>query len=238
MNLSKNYRQIEQQLGDLCQKENGKAKVLILPVSKRKPASDIRTLYDIGVRHFAENYLQEAQQKMDELSDCTEIQWHYIGKIQSKKCKYLAKQMAWVHTLDSLKQAILLDQHAEKSHRVKPLNVCIQVNLHQEKQKNGLSPNEITTFAQQIAIFPHLCLRGLMLIGQFGLTESQQIDAFKHMQKLFSMTQQRLKVIENGEAMVDSFDTLSMGMSDDWQNAVANGATIIRLGTTIFGARE
>ena len=234
-----NYRHIEQQISSLKQANHKIGDVLIVPVSKRKPAEDIRALYEIGVRDFAENYLQEAQQKIEQLSDCTEIQWHYIGKIQSKKCKYLARQMAWVHTVDDFKQATLLDNHCAQCTRVSLLNVCIQVNLHQEEQKNGVAPSELASLSQKIASLNNIRLRGLMLIGKFGLPENEQIESFKQMQKLFQICKRRLQLMENENTNpAENFDTLSMGMSDDWQNALTNGSTIIRLGTTIFGKRE
>ena len=241
-NVIENYRNIEQQLSQLQQNlpnsPNNKGNALILPVSKRKPAENIRQLYSAGVRHFAENYLQEAQQKQQQLKDCAAIQWHYIGKIQSKKCKHLAQQMAWVHTVDSFKQATLLDSHCAQANRKNTLNVCIQVNLHQEEQKNGVAPNEVASLCGQIATLAHLRLRGLMLIGKFGLTTEQQIESFSSMRKLFHICQQRLKLNNDENDLAQYFDTLSMGMSDDWQTAVTHGSTIIRLGTTIFGQRD
>lgn len=233
--IADNYRHIERQLISLCQAHNLPDRPLILPVSKRKPVADIRTLYDIGVRDFAENYWQEAQLKVDQLSDYTDIRWHYIGKIQSKKCKHLARQMAWVHTVDDIKQAVLLDKYSGQYTRREPLNVCIQVNLHEESQKNGVTIGEVPLLTQQVATLSYLRLRGLMLIGQFGLSKEEKIASFIHMQELFDSCKSRLA--SEGKS-VGFFDTLSMGMSADWCLAMTHGATIVRLGTTIFGARD
>ena len=197
----------------------------LLAVSKKQPAEAIRELYTQGQRDFGESYWQEAEQKLSALSDLA-IQWHFIGPLQSNKTGVIANYFQWVHSLDREKIAHRLN--AARSLDLPPLNVCIQVNIDQESAKSGILPQDLMALAATIADLPRLRLRGLMCIPKPNTEFELQRHAFHRLEQL----QQQL--------LAEGFkvDTLSMGMSGDWQAAIAEGSTIIRLGTAIFGPRQ
>ena len=199
--------------------------VQLLAVSKKQPSDAIAEAYAAGQRLFGENYAQEMAEKAQVLNDLA-IEWHFIGPIQSNKTKLIAQTAAWVHSIENLKIAQRLNEQipAEKA----PLNVCIQVNISHETSKSGLAAHEVLALAQQIANLPNLRLRGLMAIPAPETDFSQQRAAFAQLRQL----QQQLN--QQGFHL----DTLSMGMSDDLEAAIAEGATIVRIGTAIFGARQ
>lgn len=198
--------------------------VKLLAVSKSQSPEKILTLYHAGQRAFGENYLQEALAKMESLKNY-DIEWHFIGAIQSNKIREMAAHFDWVHSVDSLKIAERLN--AQRPTNFPPLNICIQVNINEEPQKSGVSFETLEALALAIAKFDRLQLRGLMAIPAPMKDFDTQVAVY---QKLYQ-AQQRL--IEQGL----SLDTLSMGMSADWEAAVAAGSTMIRLGTAIFGPR-
>jgi pyridoxal phosphate enzyme (YggS family) len=198
------------------------ASVGLLAVSKTKPASDLREAYDAGLRDFGENYLQEALAKQAELSDLPLI-WHFIGPIQSNKTRAIAENFAWVHSVDRLKIAQRLSE--QRPPELPPLNICIQVNVSGEASKSGCSPEDLPALAQAINALPHLKLRGLMAIPEPTDDRDEQNASFAAVSTL----QAQLGL---------PLDTLSMGMSHDLEAAVAQGATWVRIGTALFGARN
>jgi pyridoxal phosphate enzyme (YggS family) len=198
------------------------ASVGLLAVSKTKPASDLREAYDAGLRDFGENYLQEALGKQAELSDLPLI-WHFIGPIQSNKTRAIAEHFAWVHSVDRLKIAQRLSE--QRPPELPPLNICIQVNVSGEASKSGCSPEDLPALAQAISALPNLKLRGLMAIPEPTDDRDEQNASFAAVSTL----QAQLGL---------PLDTLSMGMSHDLEAAIAQGATWVRIGTALFGARN
>lgn len=199
--------------------------VQLLAVSKTKPVSDIVLAYKAGQRQFGENYVQEGVEKIQLLQELRDIQWHFIGPLQSNKSALVAEHFDWVQSIDRAKIASRLSQQrpADKP----PLQVCIQVNISAEESKSGIAPEELPALAEHIAALPKLNLRGIMAIPAAEDNEQQQIATFKQMHNLFTQLQARYPQV----------DTLSMGMSGDLQNAIKSGSTMVRLGTAIFGHR-
>lgn len=197
--------------------------VMLLAVSKTKPASAIREAVDCGQFHFGENYLQEALNKQSDLAELPLI-WHFIGPIQSNKTRPIAENFSWVHSVDRLKIAERL--HQQRPTHLPPLQICIQINISNEASKSGCTPEELPELIQAIAQLPRLQLRGLMAIPDHS-NEDELHNAFQRMQTLFVDMQ----------SIAPNMDTLSMGMSADLALAIQYGATIVRIGSDIFGAR-
>ncbi|HKS14839.1 MAG TPA: YggS family pyridoxal phosphate-dependent enzyme [Pseudomonas sp.] len=196
--------------------------VRLLAVSKTKPASAVREAYAAGVRDVGENYLQEALAKQEELSDLALI-WHFIGPIQSNKTRAIAEHFDWVHSVDRLKIAQRLSE--QRPAGLAPLNICLQVNVSGEASKSGCAPDDLPALARSVAALPGLRLRGLMAIPEPTDDRATQEAAFAILREL----QERLGL---------GLDTLSMGMSHDLEAAIAQGATWVRIGTALFGARD
>ena len=194
----------------------------LLAVSKTKPAAALREAYAAGVRDFGENYLQEARAKQVELADLP-LCWHFIGPIQSNKTRDIAEHFAWVHSVDRLKIAQRLSE--QRPADLEPLNICIQVNVSGEASKSGCTPQDLPALAAAINALPRLKLRGLMAIPEPTENRAEQDAAFATVRDL----QQSLNL---------GLDTLSMGMSHDLESAIAQGATWVRIGTALFGARD
>ena len=199
--------------------------VHLLAVSKQHPPEAIRALAQAGQRDFGENYVQEAVEKQQHLTDLN-LTWHYIGQIQSNKTRLIAEHFHWAHTVDQIKYANRLNE--QRPAHLPPLQVCIQVKLAAEVGKGGLWPEQVAELALSIQQCSRLTLRGLMCIPQPLSDPHAQLAQFQKMTALM----QKL----NAQGM--SLDTLSMGMSDDYPAAIAAGATLIRIGTAIFGTRK
>ena len=196
--------------------------VHLLAVSKTKPAQAVREAYAAGMRDFGENYLQEALGKQADLTDLP-LSWHFIGPIQSNKTRAIAENFAWVHSVDRLKIAQRLSE--QRPADLPPLNICIQVNVSGEASKSGCTPADLPALAEAIQALPRLKLRGLMAIPEPTDDRAQQDAAFAAVRDL--------------QASLDlGLDTLSMGMSHDLESAIAQGATWVRIGTALFGARD
>ncbi|MCQ9470665.1 YggS family pyridoxal phosphate-dependent enzyme [Pseudomonas alliivorans] len=198
------------------------ASVGLLAVSKTKPSSALREAYAAGLRDFGENYLQEALGKQTELADLP-LCWHFIGPIQSNKTRAIAENFAWVHSVDRLKIAQRLSE--QRPEGLEPLNICIQVNVSGEASKSGCTPEDLPALAAAISALPRLKLRGLMAIPEPTEDQAEQAAAFAAVRTL----QDHLDL---------PLDTLSMGMSHDLEAAIAQGATWVRIGTALFGARD
>ncbi|MBD9479531.1 YggS family pyridoxal phosphate-dependent enzyme [Pseudoxanthomonas sp. PXM02] len=196
----------------------------LLAVSKLQPASAVAELARAGQRAFGENYVQEAQGKIGELADMT-LEWHLIGHLQSNKADVAARVFDWVQTVDRHKLIGALSRNRPAD--LPPLNVLIQVNIDDEASKHGCAPDEVDALATAIAAEPTLRLRGLMAIPAPHADPALRVAAFVRMQALYAALAARHAAV----------DTLSMGMSDDFPLAVANGATMVRIGTALFGAR-
>ena len=194
----------------------------LLAVSKTKPAAALREAYAAGVRDFGENYLQEARAKQVELADLP-LSWHFIGPIQSNKTRDIAEHFSWVHSVDRLKIAQRLSE--QRPADLEPLNICIQVNVSGEASKSGCTPQDLPALAAAINGLPRLKLRGLMAIPEPTEDRAEQDAAFATVRDL----QQSLNL---------GLDTLSMGMSHDLESAIVQGATWVRIGTALFGARD
>lgn len=196
--------------------------VYLLAVSKTKPGQAVREAYAAGMRDFGENYLQEALGKQAELTDLP-LSWHFIGPIQSNKTRAIAENFAWVHSVDRLKIAQRLSE--QRPSDLPPLNICIQVNVSGEASKSGCTPADLPALAEAISALPRLKLRGLMAIPEPTDDRAEQDAAFATVRDL--------------QASLDlGLDTLSMGMSHDLESAIAQGATWVRIGTALFGARD
>lgn len=194
----------------------------LLAVSKTKPAQAVREAHAAGMRDFGENYLQEALGKQAELTDLP-LSWHFIGPIQSNKTRAIAENFAWVHSVDRLKIAQRLSE--QRPADLPPLNICIQVNVSGEASKSGCTPADLPALANAINALPRLKLRGLMAIPEPTEDRAVQDAAFATVRDL----QASLNL---------GLDTLSMGMSHDLESAIAQGATWVRIGTALFGARD
>jgi pyridoxal phosphate enzyme (YggS family) len=200
--------------------------VALLAVSKTFPAAAVRTAYEAGQRAFGENYVQEGVDKMAQLADLRgTLSWHFIGPLQSNKTRQVAEQFDWVHSIDRLRIAQRLS--SQRPAALPPLQACIQVNISGESSKGGVAPEAVLPLARAVAGLPGLRLRGLMAIPEPTDDPLAQRKPFAAMRALMGALQ---------EAGIP-VDTLSMGMSDDMEAAIAEGATLVRIGTAIFGAR-
>jgi pyridoxal phosphate enzyme (YggS family) len=197
--------------------------VLLLAVSKTKPAEDIVAAYQAGQRHFGESYLQEALRKQQELG-AFDITWHFIGPIQSNKTRLIAAHFDWVHSVDKLKIAQRLNE--QRPARLPPLNVCLQVNISGEASKSGITLDELPEMCGQVAQLPRLKLRGVMAIPA-------PEEDFERQRQPYKALYQAVTALNRPE-----LDTFSFGMTGDLEAAIAEGATIVRIGTALFGARH
>lgn len=199
--------------------------VKLLAVSKRKPVEAILEAASAGQRDFGENFAQEGVDKIDGTGR-DDLTWHFIGHLQSNKTRLVAERYDWVHTIDRIKIARRLSQ--QRPHHAGDLNVCIQVNIDDEQSKSGIRPEDVDAMASEIAALPKLKLRGLMCIPAAQSGMDAQRKPFAALRRLLeSLQQQGLEL-----------DTLSMGMSADYPAAIREGATIVRIGTLVFGERD
>ena len=198
--------------------------ITLVAVTKAKTAESVRLAATAGVTDFGENYLQEAQLKMDQLADL-KLTWHFIGGIQSNKTRAIAERFDWVQSVDRFSVARRLSE--QRPFHAPPLNVCIQVALVPEPTKGGVAPDELATLATAIAGLPRLRLRGLMCVPPPQANAAAERAVFASLRI----------ALEDLNAGGLKLDTLSMGMSGDFESAIAEGATLVRIGTALFGAR-
>ncbi len=218
--LIQRFSNVKNHLNQYNQQFNQKTQ--LLAVSKTKPAEDIRTLFHQGQTMFGENYLQEAVAKIQQLQDLP-IVWHYIGHIQRNKTRDIAQHFDWVQTID--RGIIAKRLNEQRPENLPPINVLIELNIDDEANKSGCKVDELDKLIDEILSYPRLCLRGLMIIPN-----KHGSDAFVRTQAIFTQVQKQ-RALKN-------WDTLSMGMSGDMQDAVAHGSTMVRVGTAIFGERD
>ncbi len=199
--------------------------ITLIAVSKTRPADEIAAAAAAGVRDFGENYLQEATPKIRALADL-QLHWHYIGRLQSNKTAEISELFDWVHTLDQEKHARRLA--AQRPPNRPALNVCIQVNISGEEQKGGVHPDSVAQLAEAVLTLPQLRLRGLMGMAAADADEGAQMHSFDQLLGLFLELHRSVR----------GLDTLSMGMSGDYPVAIRCGATMVRIGSAIFGERH
>ncbi len=224
--IVENIQRIRQSINNYCQQyHRDPTSVQLLAVSKTRPAEDIRAAYQAGCHSFGENYLQEALTKIQQLDDL-QVEWHFIGSIQSNKTREIAEHFDWVHSVDRLKIAQRLS--SQRPERLAPLNICLQVNISNESSKAGMSLGELEENIDEIIQLPGISLRGLMAIPAATTSFEQQRSSFSLMQQALLKLQPRYPQL----------DTLSMGMSNDMEAAIAEGSTLLRIGTAIFGSRN
>jgi PLP dependent protein len=205
--------------------KGGEGRIKLVAVSKTQLPDAVRTAFAAGQRAFGENYVQEAVTKMDALQDL-DIEWHHIGPIQSNKAAAVARHFAWVHGIDRVKVAIALSRHRDPSSP--PLNVCLQINVSGEASKSGAHPDDALELARATAALANLKLRGLMTIIENTPDAVTQRTQFRALREL------KDRIAAAGIPL----DTLSMGMTQDFEVAIEEGATLVRIGTAIFGQRE
>jgi len=225
-NIARNLSQINDQISDMEQTCNRSAgSVRLLAVSKRKPDEMIRSAAACGQICFGENYAEEGAAKREALSDLS-LEWHYIGHIQSNKTRLISATYDWVQSVDRKKIAQRLSTHRPAG--LPPLNICLQVNIDAEASKSGCTPNELAALAASVSTMDGLTLRGIMAIPAPQADESAQRIVFRKLHSLYREIQ----------SIHPAVDTLSMGMTADMKSAIAEGATMVRIGTAIFGQRD
>ncbi|MBB1486438.1 YggS family pyridoxal phosphate-dependent enzyme [Oceanospirillum sediminis] len=224
--IAENLSGVREQIRQSCERyQRSPDTVTLLAVSKTKPAEALKAAWQAGQRDFGENYLQESLEKQEILKDL-DICWHFIGPIQSNKTRAIAESFQWVHSVDRLKVAQRLND--QRPEHLPPLNICLQINISEEATKSGITLTELPELAAQIAQMPNLTLRGLMAIPAPADTQQEQRKPFAALQAaLFEL-----------KADHPQMDTLSMGMTGDMDAAIAEGSTMVRIGTAIFGARS
>lgn len=225
--LEQRYQTVNAHICSACEQvDRSSTEVKLLAVSKTKPAQMVETLYQLGQRSFGENYLQDAVEKITQLHHLNDIEWHFIGPIQSNKTRTIAEHFHWVETLDREKIAQRLND--QRPDHLAPLNILIQVNISREEQKSGVSPKEVESFANLVAQLPKLSLQGLMCIPESTDDDEKLAAQFDEMQQL-------LQQVANNHPQCT---VLSMGMSNDLELAIKHGSSEVRIGTDIFGPRE
>jgi PLP dependent protein len=224
-NLSERIHAVRERMAQAAERAGRSAQsVTLLGVTKGQPPELVRAAADCGLADFGESYLQEALPKLDALRD-RPLTWHFVGRLQANKTRSIAASFAWVHAVDRLKIAARLSE--ARSPHVAPLNVCLQVNVAGEASKGGIAAAEVTDLARAVARLPRLRLRGLMCIPPEETQAAQQHAWFGALKRLFTTL--------NAEGL--GLDTLSMGMSGDFEAAIEEGATMVRIGTALFGPR-
>ena len=226
--LINNYNDVLAEVNAACDKVNrNKEEVTLIAVSKTKPSADIQTLYDYGVRDFGENKVQELTSKYEELPK--DIRWHLIGHLQTNKVKYIVDKVYMIHSVDSVKLAMEIEKEATKKDCI--VNILVQVNVANEDSKFGLETENVIKIVEDIAKLPHIRIKGLMTIAPF-------VDDGEENRKYFNQLKQLSVDIKAKNIDNVCMDMLSMGMSGDFKTAIEEGATHVRVGTSIFGVRN
>ncbi len=225
--ISNNLQQVRAQIAQACTDCGRNAnEVTLLAVSKTFGPEAVREAYAAGQRSFGENYIQEGEEKIASLQDLGDLVWHMIGPIQSNKTRVIAENFAWAHSVDRLKTAQRLS--AQRPPHLPALQVCIQVNIDGGVNKSGVPPQDAQALAKEVAQLPHLQLRGIMVIPEPTIDLIAAAEIFQRARSLFDII----------SAQHAGVDTLSMGMSADLPAAIAQGSTMVRVGTAIFGKRS
>ena len=226
--VAENLIQVQKNIEEACKKVNRDPdEVTLIAVSKTKPVEMLKEAYEAGARVFGENKVQEIVDKYDQMP--SDVKWHMIGHLQRNKVKYIVDKVAMIHSVDSLRLAETIEKEAEKKNVVVP--ILIEVNVAEEESKFGLKPEEVLSFIEQIADFSHIQIKGLMTIAPYVENAEENREIFRELKKL--SVDIAAKNINNVTMSV-----LSMGMTGDYMVAVQEGATMVRVGTGIFGARN
>ena len=226
--LVNNYKEVLNIVNTTCKNSKRNPEdVTLIAVSKTKPSSDIKELYDYGVRDFGENKVQELTAKYEELPK--DIKWHLIGHLQTNKVKYIVDKVHLIHSVDSVKLAMEIEKEAAKRDIV--VNILIQVNVANEDTKFGLDNSEVLNIVKEVATLPHIRIQGLMTIAPF-------VDDGEENRKYFNQLKQLSVDIKDKNIDNVCMNVLSMGMSGDYETAIEEGATHVRVGTSIFGVRN
>lgn len=226
--LAENLQQVEKRIQEACKRaDRDRKEVTLIAVSKTKPMSMINEIYEEGIRDFGENKVQELTEKYEQLP--TDIHWHMIGHLQRNKVKYIIDKTKLIHSVDSLRLAETIQQEASKK-GIK-VDVLVEVNVAQEESKFGLKMEEVLPFIEKISTFPNICVKGLMTIAPYVENPEENRPIFRSLRKLF---------IDINAKNIDNvyMSVLSMGMTNDYEVAVEEGATMVRVGTGIFGERN
>ena len=219
--IKKNILTIKDQL---INESNNLDEIKLMAVSKSQSIDNIYEAYNAGQKIFGENYLQEAIKKIQTINQ-QDIEWHFIGPIQSNKCKLIAENFSWVQSIDRIKIAARINEHRNA---MPPINICIQVNISDEITKGGIHPNDLKLFIDEMKAFNNLKIRGIMSIPSNTLSTEKLAEEFIMLDKLY-------KEIKISHPIID---TLSMGMSNDYLLAVKYGSNLVRIGSGIFGLRK
>ncbi|GHB76163.1 YggS family pyridoxal phosphate enzyme [Psychrosphaera saromensis] len=231
-NIATQLLNAQNNIENVAQKYNRSASaVTLMAVSKTKPVEDVVAAYNAGQRIFGENYAQELFDKHQKLSHLADIQWHYIGPIQSNKTKIICQSASWIDSVDRLKVANRIDTHAKELN--KNINLLLQVNISNSPHKSGISLEQVNELAESINLLEHVTLRGLMAIP-----DNYDADEMGNRPKLNQEFNQMLACYSDLQQQYPSVDTLSLGMSGDLDIAIECGSTMVRLGTAIFGKRN
>ena len=226
--LRENLQEVEERIQEACRRAGrDRSEVTLVAVSKTKPVAILQEAYDLGVRVFGENKVQEIREKYEALPK--DIEWHMIGHLQTNKVKYIVDKVRLIHSVDSLRLAEVIEKEAEKHNRV--VDILLEVNVAEEESKFGLKMPEVIPMAEKVVQLPHIRLRGLMTIAPFVENPEKNRAIFANLHDLYVDIKE--KNIDNGTVSI-----LSMGMTNDYEVAVEEGATMVRVGTGIFGARN
>ena len=226
--LKENLQKVEERIAAACMRAGRRREdVTLIAVSKTKPVDMLREAYDLGIRVFGENKVQELTEKYDRLPE--DIRWHMIGHLQTNKVKYIVGKTELIHSVDSLKLAEMIEKESQKHGCV--TDILVEVNVAEEESKFGLRMEEVIPFIEKIIQYPHINVRGLMTIAPFVENPEENRTIFADLHKLYVDIKE--KNIDNGTVSI-----LSMGMTNDYEVAIEEGATMVRIGTGIFGARN
>ena len=219
---------LRENLQEACRRAGrDRSEVTLVAVSKTKPVSMLKEAYDLGVRVFGENKVQEIREKYEALPK--DIEWHMIGHLQTNKVKYIADKVSLIHSVDSLRLAETIEKEAVKHNRI--VDILLEVNVAEEESKFGIKTSEVLALAENVVQLPHIRLRGLMTIAPFVENPEKNRAIFANLHDLYVDIKE--KNIDNGTVSI-----LSMGMTNDYEVAIEEGATMVRVGTGIFGARD
>ena len=226
--LKENLQKVEERIAAACMRAGRRREdVTLIAVSKTKPVDMLREAYDLGIRVFGENKVQELTEKYDRLPE--DIRWHMIGHLQTNKVKYIVGKTELIHSVDSLNLAEMIEKESQKHGCV--TDILVEVNVAEEESKFGLRMEEVIPFIEKIVQYPHINVRGLMTIAPFVENPEENRTIFADLHKLYVDIKE--KNIDNGTVSI-----LSMGMTNDYEVAIEEGATMVRIGTGIFGARN
>jgi pyridoxal phosphate enzyme (YggS family) len=222
--IEENITSFMKEMESICKEQSlNSSNIVVIGASKTQNMDSIEQAYKAGVANFGENYLQEAEEKIKECD--LDICWHFIGSIQKRKCKKIAALFDWVHTLERIEVAEKLN--AGREGNINKLNVCVQVNIDHEESKSGIALEEVNSFVKELKDMENLRIRGLMAIPDPSLNPEKSILSFRKLKDKF----------EELKALNEDVDSLSMGMSGDYREAIMEGSSMIRIGTSIFGKR-